>query len=401
MSFLNSWRASKYTVKQKLDDIELPESASVLPVTVQFCIKEFISSLVSPVHPQLLSPDEITKTFHDFYRKTDEFMLSTLIPNPESPSQDVPLLSPEEMETQKMAKQHLVKQKDEWMNIIEGIVCEYLYDRLFCLSTSTDENKDDLLKKFASSEEKNGLVECLSIEAEIKKRLENVAETFFALSRLKTPLLKLNLFMNVSEKIVEASNLPKQELNADNLLNLTIFCILSFQGLQLVSHLNFVLRFRNPDYLTGQQKYCLTTFEAAISFILRACPNLLTHCPMQATDDPLSLEASAKDEFPSSDSNQADLETNNEQRSSLSNLRGLGVALEKSYSSFVNKVAGHALRNSTLSTDNVVSVNDPPLERFLTVTDASELKVGEINILLADYKRLARLIFDKQVESST
>ncbi|EPX70476.1 guanyl-nucleotide exchange factor Vps902 [Schizosaccharomyces octosporus yFS286] len=400
MSFLNSWRASKYTVKQKPDDIELPERASVLPATVQFFVKEFISSLVSPVHPQLLSPEDLTNTFHNFYRKADEFMLSTLIPNPESPNHDVPLLSPEEMETQKMAKQHLVKQKDEWMNIIEGIACEYLYDRLFCLSTSTDENKDDLLKKFACSDEKNGLLNCLPIEEEVKKRLENIAETFFTLNRLKTPLLKMNIFMNVNEKIIEASNLPKEELNADNLLNLTIFCILSFHGSQLLSHLNFVLRFRNPDYLSGEQKYCLTTFEAALSFVLRACPNLLTHCPMQPADDPLSVEPSTKEELPSSENATSDIEANNEQKSSLSNLRGLGIALEKSYSSFVNRVAGHALRNSNLSTDNVVSIDDPPLERFLTMSDASELKISEINTLLADYKRLARLLFDKQAENS-
>lgn len=398
MSFLNSWRAVKYTNKPKEEDIKLPDSASNLPTTVQACVIQFISSLVSPVHPQLLSPEELAKAFQNFYKHTDEFIASTLIPQPSSKDQNVPLLFPEEIDAQKKARQHLLNQKDEWMDQIEDIVCEYLYDRIFCLSTSTDAAKDDLLKKFIASEEKKELINCIPIpdDEKLTNRLHEVSEAFFALDEQHTPRSKINTFMTVNSSILNASQLPQEELNADSLLNLTIYCILCYPGFHLISHLNFVLRFRNADFLSGEQRYCLTTFEAALTFILRACPNLLTQSSIQPSDDPLSLEVANSETVSTSNSlHDPSAEPYPVNRSSLSNLRNLGLALEKSYASLLSKVANHTAKSSEDSSNSVEFVGDPPLERFLTVSDASDLKIGEIELLLSDYKRLARLLFEK------
>jgi hypothetical protein len=36
---------------------------------------------------------------------------------------------------------------------------------------------------------------------------------------------------------------------------------------------------------------------------------------------------------------------------------------------------------------------DPPIRRFLEVQDAQDLRVGEVAVLLQDYKRLAAALF--------
>src|SRR5436305_6011653 len=86
----------------------------------------------------------------------------------------------------------------------------------------------------------------------------------------KFPLGKLQHLKSAHKDIVETlSELHPSSSSADEILPTMIYALITSppEGINIVSNLYFIQRFRSESKIDGEAAYCLTNLEAAVTFL--------------------------------------------------------------------------------------------------------------------------------------
>lgn len=284
----------------------------------------FIDSLSAKIHPTPPSVDKLSGLFQDFYAVAANHInthISTLSSRQHRASSPAPsvsslsstaskirakatsmnkerpklierreseqqMLTSEEINERKRARKALEHKRVALEEAIERRVCEGVYDRIWRHRSSQDEAQDEKLrsKTAALSVVGIGLVDLgvdLGIESskepdaaekrelEVREWLEGARKELIAMNDEKYPLGKLNHLKAAHKGIVDTLSHFHPSSSADEIMPMLIFTLITSrpEGIDVISNLYFIQRFRCETKIDGEAAYCLTNLEAAISFL--------------------------------------------------------------------------------------------------------------------------------------
>ncbi|KAM7191424.1 hypothetical protein V8F33_008900 [Rhypophila sp. PSN 637] len=197
---------------------------------------------------------------------------------------DQPLLTAEEYAGRKKEKKSLEQQKSLLEEAMERRLCEGTYTKIYRHRSTQDEAQDDKLRSRAAALSVVGIgpadlgVEIGSAEdpeeatkqlEAVKASLEEARKELVLMNKSRYPLGKLNHLKAVHKSIINTLSHFHPSSSADELMPMLIYTLITLppDDLNVISDLNFIQRFRWEVKLIGEAAYCLTTLEAAISFL--------------------------------------------------------------------------------------------------------------------------------------
>ncbi|OIW34059.1 hypothetical protein CONLIGDRAFT_611188 [Coniochaeta ligniaria NRRL 30616] len=311
------------------DDSPEPPRASVdlddLPIELISLTDSFIDSLSAKVHPSPPNIDSLSVKFQDFYalaashiqthidslasrQRREQSPASSSSPRSSAASllrakaasigvkdrpKDTPvrraseqqLLTAEEVADRKKARKALEQQRGLLEEAVERRLCEGIYNRIYRHRTTQDEEQDAKLRSKTAALSVVGIgprdlgIELgdseLSPEAaaerqeEVRKSLEQARKELVLMNQSRYPLGKLNRLKAVHKAIIDTLSHFHPSSSADELMPMLIYTLITLppEDLNVISDLHFIQRFRWEPKLFGEAAYCLTTLEAAISFL--------------------------------------------------------------------------------------------------------------------------------------
>jgi hypothetical protein len=196
------------------------------------------------------------------------------------------MLTAEEIADRKRARKVLEHKRVALEEAIERRVTEGIYDRIWRHRSTQDEAQDEKLrsKTAALSVVGIGLTD-LGIdlgqesnedpdatdnkEKEVKEWLKGAREELGAMNDEKYPLGKLQHLKAAHKQIVDTLSHFHPSSSADEIMPMLIFTLITSrpEGIDVISNLYFIQRFRNEGKIDGEAAYCLTNLEAAITFL--------------------------------------------------------------------------------------------------------------------------------------
>ncbi|CZR59258.1 related to VPS9 [Phialocephala subalpina] len=295
---------------------KLPDDFDELPIELVSLSDSFIDSLSAKVHPTPPSVDKLSALFQDFYTvaathiSTHISALSSRQHRESSPApsvtsrlrakaasignKDRPKIPPERRDSEQMltveeiaerkrARKVLERKRIALEEAVERRVTEGIYDRIWRHRSTQDEAQDEKLrsKTAALSVVGIGLTD-LGIdlgqneeessedkEKEIREWLEDAREDLIAMNDKKYPLGKLQHLKAAHKNIVETLSHFHPSSSADEIMPMLIYTLITSrpEGIDVISNLYFIQRFRNESKIDGEAAYCLTNLEAAITFL--------------------------------------------------------------------------------------------------------------------------------------
>jgi hypothetical protein len=205
---------------------------------------------------------------------------------PERRDSEQQMLTAEEIAGRKRARKVLEYKRVALEEAVERRVCERIYERIWRHRSTQDEAQDEKLrsKTMALSVVGIGLTDLgvdLGQEAsedpdateekekEVRQWLEGAREELFAMNKEKYPLGKLQHLKAAHRCIVDTLAHFHPSSSADEIMPLLIYTLITSrpEGIDVISNLYFIQRFRNESKIDGEAAYCLTNLEAAISFL--------------------------------------------------------------------------------------------------------------------------------------
>ncbi|CCG82877.1 putative VPS9 domain protein [Taphrina deformans PYCC 5710] len=279
--------------------------------------------------------------FQDFYSGMEE-LVHDLLPD-DSTIDAGEMFSNEEIAEQKVRRLQADTKRQEWREDIEQLVCTEMYEKIFELKTSTDELRDEaLMSKIIAmnligvSLEQLGVGLSDSEWQDMQPTITLIGEELQSLNNAISPKAKIDILVACHKQIVAevqhtkitddsvdlvestrdetimpAADKPKvmhakerKHLGADAILPILIFSIIKSNPAKLVSHFQYVQRFRTSGMLIGEAAYCLTNLEAAIGFLegfddggandLDPLRNHISHLPLKTSNSTTSLSSSIR-----------------------------------------------------------------------------------------------------------
>ena len=197
------------------------------------------------------------------------------------------MLTPDEIAARKKARKLLEQKRIALEEAVERRVCEGVYDRIWRHRSTQDEAQDEKLRSKTAALEVVGIgLTDLGIdlgigskedseeafnekEKEVREWLDDARGELTAMSNEKYPLGKLHHLKAAYKEIVDTLAHFHPSSSADEIMPMMIYTLITTkaEGIDAISNLYFVQRFRNEQKLDGEAAYCLTTLEAAISFL--------------------------------------------------------------------------------------------------------------------------------------
>lgn len=275
-----------------------------LPAEIAGSVKAFLNNLSNPVHKAPFSPERLMNMFQDFYAGMEGLVQDSL-PDDLGQANTGELLSADEIVEQKLWRTKAEAKRLLWREEIEERVCVDMYDKIFELRTSTDELRDEALMSKVIAMNLIGVsLEQLGVGlSEIEWRdmqptVTLIGEELQSLNNAISPKKKIDILVACHKQIVaevqhtqivddladaldgtdkqpsgEAVKVSEQEsedrkhLGADAILPILIYSIIKSNPAKLVSHIQYITRFRTSNLLSGEEGYCLTNLEAAVGFL--------------------------------------------------------------------------------------------------------------------------------------
>jgi len=196
------------------------------------------------------------------------------------------MLTSDEINDRKRARKALEHKRILLEEAVERRVCEGIYDRIWRHRSTQDEAQDEKLrsKTAALSVVGIGLAD-LGIdlgqdaseapgatknkEEEIREWLEDAREELIAMNDERYPLGKLQHLKAAHKSIVDTLSHFHPSSSADEIMPMLIYTLITSrpEGIDVISNLYFIQRFRNEVKIDGEAAYCLTNLEAALSFL--------------------------------------------------------------------------------------------------------------------------------------
>ncbi|CCH44414.1 Rab5 GDP/GTP exchange factor [Wickerhamomyces ciferrii] len=255
------------------DNEELPQE---LPSQLNQFIDGFLKDLKTPRYQKPLTPEQLSDTFQDFYtkfqNKTEVFVKGSVFYKKRVAK--IEMLTPVEQEEQNRFEQRIDSKIRRYMEISEEKICIELFDKLFN-KFNKDVSTNDYIKKKLKTIQKipninyEILLDIQKIDLDSPILFE-ISNFFNDLNHYKTPYSKLKVLIKIHSSI---NNFLKAQLNTqfidgDYFLPLIIFLILiNTNDVDFYSNFIYIKRFRQDLLLIEEPLYCLTNFEAAITFI--------------------------------------------------------------------------------------------------------------------------------------
>lgn len=196
------------------------------------------------------------------------------------------MLTVEEIAERKKARKLLEQKRVALEEAIERRVCEGIYDRIWRHRSTQDEAQDEKLRSKTaalsvvgigltdlgidvgqgSSENPEAMAEK---EEEVREWLEEARQELIAMNNERFPLGKLQHLKAAHKSIVDTLAHFHPSSSADEIMPLLIYTLITSrpEGINVISNLYFIQRFRNDTKIDGEAAYCLTNLEAAITFL--------------------------------------------------------------------------------------------------------------------------------------
>ncbi len=300
--------------------LKLPNAFGELPVEIRSLTERFIESLSAKVHPTPLTADALSDLFQDFYDRaaasiaTHIASLSSRIGREKSSTPPTnakaslkgrsragsgakrmesspsnsggEMLTASEVADRRKARRLLDLKRLALEEAVEKSVCEKVYARIYKHRSSDDDARDEKLRSRTAALALVGIgLKELHVDVpdnkEVRKATEenedeihrSLAPAREALQRMDDehyPLGKLQHLTDAHKSIVETlSQLFPSSSSADEILPTLIYTLITSppEGINIVSNLNFIQRFRTASKVDGEAAYCLVNLEAAISFL--------------------------------------------------------------------------------------------------------------------------------------
>lgn len=301
-------------------ELQLPSTFDDLPIEIRSMTERFLESLSARVHPTPLSADALSGLFQDFYERAAQQIathiasLSSRIGREKSPAPSTSsrssgkgrpragsgsirsevspsnsggeMLTASEVADRKKARRLLELKRLALEEAVERAVCEKVYDKIYKHKSSDDDARDEKLRSRTAALALVGIgLKELHVDsptnANVRKATEENEEEIHhslvdareALQRMddeRYPLGKLQHLTTAHKSIVETlSQLFPSSSSADEILPTLIYTLITSppEGINVVSNLNFIQRFRASSKVDGEAAYCMVNLEAAISFL--------------------------------------------------------------------------------------------------------------------------------------
>ncbi|KAI7644910.1 hypothetical protein KC318_g20354 [Hortaea werneckii] len=197
------------------------------------------------------------------------------------------MLTVSEVADRKKARKLLELKRIALEEAVERSVCEKVYDRIFKHKSTDDEARDEKLRSRTAALAVVGIglkdlhmdIDRAKLdtgsstqdkEAAIHTSLGDAREALQAMDEEHYPAGKLQHLNAAHKSIVETlSQMFPSSSSADEILPTLIYTLITSppEGINIVSNLSFIQRFRTQSKVDGEAAYCLVNLEAAISFL--------------------------------------------------------------------------------------------------------------------------------------
>lgn len=290
----------------------LPDHFDELPIELASLTDRFVDSLKVKVYNEPPSIDQLSDLFQEFYARASGAIaihISALksrlnrdaSPGPSKASKSKPLTTQHSSDSLKprdtawgsqqmlTASEVTEKRKQRKMlefkrilleEAVERRVCENIYDKIWRHKSTLDEVQDEKLRSKTAALALVGIgLKDLGIEVnpDQEKSVEDVQASLIpareGLAKMndeKYPLGKLKHLTLAHQAIVDTLyTIHPSSSSADEILPTLIYTLITspIEGINIISNLYFIQRFRAATRIDGEAAYCLTNLEAAISFL--------------------------------------------------------------------------------------------------------------------------------------
>lgn len=192
------------------------------------------------------------------------------------------MLTASEVAEKRQARRALENKRSALEEAAERRVCELVYDKLWRHKSTLDDVRDEKLRSKTAALLLVGInLKDLGIDIDLEtidEQKQDEANEFLCQAReylakmndYKYPLGKLQQLAAAHKAIVDAlTKLLPSSSSADEILPTLIYSLVTCppEGINIVSNLVFIQRFRSSSRIDGETAYCLTNLEAAISFL--------------------------------------------------------------------------------------------------------------------------------------
>lgn len=297
--------------------INLPSTFDELPIEIRTLCERFLERLSAKVHDKPLTAEQVSELFQEFYERTSNIVathIATLAskigrqtPPPAQPKakgrsragsgpkktpteslfSHAEMLTADEVADRKKARRLLEQKRLALEEAVERGVCEKVYEKIWQHRSTEDEARDEKLRSRTQSLALVGIgLKELHMdndpanadirrtaeekEDEINQALSAARDALLKMDDEHYPLGKLQHLTTAHKAIVETlSQLFPSSSSADEILPTLIYTLITCpaQGVNAVSNLAFIQRFRTSSKVDGEAAYCLVNLEAAISFL--------------------------------------------------------------------------------------------------------------------------------------
>ncbi|RMZ88436.1 hypothetical protein DV736_g4328, partial [Chaetothyriales sp. CBS 134916] len=280
-----------------------------LPIELATLTDGFVDSLSVKVHSEPPTIDSISALFQDFYAGAAvsiathiSALLSRLNRRP-SPAQSginpgararaahtrdtkdgQQLLTPSEVTEKRRARRLLEYKRVLLSEAVEKRACEKVYDKIWRHKSTLDDVRDEKLRSKTAALALVGIgLKDLGIRlgdgdsnkatATLDHIQQSLAPARDGLARMndeRSPLGKLQHLQAAHKAIVDTlCTIHPSGSSADEILPTLIYTLITspVQGINIISNLCFIQRFRAASKIDGEAAYCMTNLEAAIAFL--------------------------------------------------------------------------------------------------------------------------------------
>ena len=273
------------------------------------------------------------------------------------------MLTPEEIFDRRRVRRLLEHKKVALEEAVERRVCERIYTRIWRHRSTIDEARDEKLQSKIAALALVGInLKDLGVEVEnenagpsrasednrTEDRIEHARAALLKMNEERSPLGKLQQLALCHKRIVDLLTeflRSDSSASADAVLPALIYTLIRSppEGTNFISNLQYIQRFRNASKIDGEAAYCLTNFEAAISFL--------------ETVDLASLRADEKPEGPVRSSS-----SSSKLNSDMIPIRDDNITSAENAGAHKPTIAvsDHPLSSPTKSSDKSASLARPP-----------------------------------------
>ena len=191
------------------------------------------------------------------------------------------MLTPEEISDRRKARRLLDRKRTALEEAVERRVCQRVYNRIWRHRATLDEIRDEKLRSRTAALALVGIgLHDLGVTfdqqlsesdgIQIEDWISKARDGLLKMDDAKYPLGKLQQLAAAHKDIVDLlTALHQSSSSADEILPTLIYTLITTppEGLNVISNLHFVQRFRAASKVQGEAAYCLVNLEAAVTFL--------------------------------------------------------------------------------------------------------------------------------------